>query len=387
MEWVQSGKPEDLFTYLYCRFLHLHTHLLYQQMVTVLDQRIDVPKTVLVVSTHFGLAHQLTAIKNKIAKEKKIKIILVVVVTDDSPQHIWYIPGADIIFVPSAKTKAELVAYGKEKGLPEVSFEVIPYPITPMFGERLSEHEFKEKIRQLDITGKSFIHISIPISGAAVGTDFLTGLIDCLSQKSERFIFHIVSKLTPFTQPFLNKMLERPFVRLYVFPHDREVVNKYEQIYRNNTISLEVTKPSEQAFKALINPRERGGSILLFSKPIGRQEYDNLDFLRRHNLLPNGGEQKYLQELFKYNLTIEKIEYKKGLNKVNKWRGVILPDNPERAAKFIWWCLKEKLFEKMGTGDRNLLPKEENLNELSSDGVKQFWERVTLYILAERLLV
>jgi hypothetical protein len=50
-------------------------------------------------------------------------------------------------------------------------------------------------------------------------------------------------------------------------------------------ISFEITKPSEQCFKALLPVSSAGGVTLLLSDPVGRQEYDNLAFLKRYGYM------------------------------------------------------------------------------------------------------
>lgn len=82
-------------------------------------------------------------------------------------------------------------------------------------------------------------------------------------------------------------MLKRSYVDITVSSQDKEIVHKYEEIYKEFPISLEITKPSEQSFKALLECTMQGASLLLFSEPIGRQEKDNLNFLRRSNLIPH----------------------------------------------------------------------------------------------------
>jgi len=116
------------------------------------------------------------------------------------------------------------------------------------------------------------------------------------------------------------------------------VVDLYEKVYEDNRILLEVTKPSEQSFKALISPTCIGGSILLFSEPVGRQEWDNISFLRRHNLIPDKNVQERLWKL------PEKLsEEAKG--ELRGWRGLMLPRGAGESARFIKWCLKAKVLE------------------------------------------
>ena len=372
MEWTQRGLPEDIFTDFYRQYLRRRTRLIYEQLVTILDQRIDLPKTVLVISTHFGLAHQLAAIKEKIIQDKKIRLILIVVVTDDSPQHVWYVPGTDLTFVPSYKTKAALLDYGKKKGLEKIQIEVASYPLSPHFTQELSKEALRIRQDQLDASQKIPIEVSVPISGAAAGTDILTESVDSLFQRSTRFLFHMVARSTPYTQAFIRKMTERPYVKLHVSTNDREVVDGYEDIYKGNIISLEITKPSEQAFKALLSPKQRGGAVLLFTKPVGRQEYDNLEFLRRHMMIPNADEQKKLWEAAENNRPFNQIK--------KSWRGIILPESPKKTADFVWWCLKERIFSTMTT---IFQPKKENNREdeeINPDGVRMIWEKVGQFI-------
>jgi len=374
LEWQQHGLQEDIYTKFYRWFLKTQTNQIKERLSLVLAQRMDLPQTVLVVVTHFGLAHQLIAIKHKIEEEKHIKMIIVLQVTDDSPQHLWYVPGVDVIFVPSEKTKNELLEYGRKENLDKVPIEVLPYPIDPWMSIKLTAKELEEKSHQLILENHSAINIAVPISGAAVGMNFITKMVDRLHEKSDRCTFHIIAKSTPFTQNFLKEMVNRSFVRFSVSFSSREIVDKYAELYRQEIISLEITKPSEQAFKALFTPDQKGGSILLFSEPIGRQEYDNLNFLRRHHLIPLKAEMENLWQEAEKNLEIDGGG--KGLLEGAKhWRGLILPKDPIRAADFIFWCFREKLLLTMV--ESYVCPKQEGENkELSSDGVEVFWQRV-----------
>lgn len=370
MEWTQRGFGEDVFTYLYKHFLRSKSKLLYQQITTILDEEINPPKTVLIVATHFGLAHQLSAIKQKLETDRKIKIFLIVQVTDDSPQHLWYIDGADIIFVPSEETKINLLEYGQRSGLKRVSIQVNPYPISPYLATNLTPEKLHNRIQQINPDSKSLIHIAIPISGAAVGTGYLTKLIYALHKTSNRFVFHIVAKNAMYNQQFLQRLKNKDYINTYISQSDRETVDAYEKLYLNEIISLEITKPSEQAFKTLFKPSEIGGSILLFSKPIGRQEYDNLDFLRRHFLIPKKHQQKFLWDY---------TQEKQLLEQFMQWRGLFLPENPTEAAKFILYLLEQKIFLSMMKHERPHDFKQ-HTNEINPFGVKLFWEKVDEFL-------
>src|SRR5579871_5517363 len=111
MEWVQHGYPEELFTLGYRYYLRSQTELLLQQLQTILDERMNVPRSMLIVATHFALAHQLAQIKEYLMKKTSTRIFLAVQVTDDSPQMIWYVQGADAIFVPSDVTRKKLASF------------------------------------------------------------------------------------------------------------------------------------------------------------------------------------------------------------------------------------------------------------------------------------
>ena len=257
-EWMQNGYLAKIFTALYRSLLRSNTHTTYEQITTIIDQRVELPKTVLVVATHFGLAHQLAAIKEKVMKEKNVTVKLVVQVTDDTAQPIWCIPGADLIFVPSKKTKDELIQYAKLARLPAVNIQVNPYPLSPVFSKNLLGFAYEERQHQANPDSKSAIRVSIPISGAAVGTDFTTQVVEKLHKRSPRFVFYVVAKYAPFTQNFLKSINRYSFVNLYTSTDDRGVVDLYDRMYHSNIISLEITKPSEQAFKTLLNPFKRG---------------------------------------------------------------------------------------------------------------------------------
>lgn len=379
LEWQQQGLPDVLYTRFFRWFLKHSTDKLYQELRLVLEQRMDLSKTVLVVATHFGLAHQLVAIKRKIEEDRHIKMIIVLQITDDSFQRLWYVPGVDLIFVPSEKTKQLLIDYGKDENLPPVSMEVLPYPVDPLMADKMSRVDLENRMDQLNKESKSAIHMAIPVSGAAVGMTFLTHMIDALHEKSDRFKFHIISKSTPYTQDFLKEMLNRPFVNFEVSFSSREIVDKYADLYRREVVSLEITKPSEQAFKALFCPEQKGGSIMLFSDPIGKQEYDNLDFLRRHHLIPLKSEMDQMWKDGENNMEIDGGG-KWIIDKAKHWRGLILPFRSATAANFIWWCQKQGVFETM---IKNYSELKDEGNELGSGGVSKFWQKVA-QLVAEK---
>jgi hypothetical protein len=293
-------------------------------------------------------------------------------VTDDSPQHIWYVAGADLIAVPSESTRVALVSYGKAANLPPVRFEALPYPVSSRLNVALSAAEYEQRRRQIEATGDTDIQLAIPISGAAVGLAYFRRLIDELYRASNRFRFQVVAKSSAYTHSFLHDLAQRPCVTLHTADIDRDVVEKYLQLYQTTNVSLEVTKPSEQAFKALIPPGHRGGALLLFSQPVGRQEYDNLNFLGRHHLLPTGAQQRQLWASARTG-----SEQGTQQSEVQHWRGVRLPEDAVSAAHYIWWSLQQGVFSQML--DATLTPQPDDLHpkELASDGVRQFWEVVS----------
>lgn len=376
-ETLQSPPVESIFMTLYRYFLKSRTDKLYKKLLTILDQRITEPKSIVVVSTHFGLGHQLVELKKRLYEERGVKMFLVVVVTDDTVQQIWYVDGADLTFVPSETTKKGMMEFAEKHHMIKIPIIVSSYPVSPKLTKIISSEEFETRKKQVTATEQVKIHMAIPISGAAVWLNFYTRLITGLHTYSDSFIFHIVSKEAPFTNGFLKMMLKYPFVRQYTSIHDREVINLYEDIYRTNTISLEVTKPSEQAFKALINPNQLGGSLLLFSSPVGRQEYDNLEFLRRHSLLPSNKEK---QLLWKLSMSAARLKDESNgiqlIKSAKSWRSVELPPNPADAASLIWWMLSEGIFSSMMDYRLETDDTTRHGRELGFDGVQKIWNRV-----------
>jgi hypothetical protein len=341
--------------------------LLYQQLKTILSERLIAPKKVLLVATHTTLGHQLGAIKEQLKKEMGISITLVIQVTDDSPQPIWYIYDADELFVPSQYTRKKLLEYAREVHLPEVPIIVSAYPISPLFSEELSMNEKTERIKQVDPTSSAKIHISLPISGAAVGMSFSSKYIKEMHHLSERFYFHVTSREAAYTTSLIQSLIPLSYVKLYTSPLDMKTVDNYEQVFSQTTIALEVSKPSEQAFKTLATPKERGGVIMLFADPVGGQEYDNLHFLRNHGLMPSKNENKILWQLAKRNEPIP-LEFTK---KAHHWRALRLPSNHFDAAFFTFWGLKQNLFLTMMHYERA-----QQSIEVQANGVEQFWHHV-----------
>jgi len=342
MEWVQHGIPQKIFTKYYRKYLKNHTENLFLEFTSLIKSQKNIPKKIIIVSTHFSLSYQLGTIKEQLEKELNTKIFLVAQITDDSPQYIWYIDTADLIIAPSQKTAQELQKYGQKENLKYIPFEVLPYPINPTFIKDLGESKINGRQKQFDPNSNEPINIIIPISGAAVGMKFFTKIIDKLRQFSNRYIFYVVCRKAPFTQNFIKKIESKSYVNLYVSQNYQEVVHMYNRIYQNYVISSEITKPSEQSFKALLNQNSVGGSFLFFATPVGRQEYDNLKFLKKNNLLS-----------------------------VNS-RGIVLPKGTTNCAKFI-----NKLYQHGNLLDTFKSYKSDKTNfEIQPTGATLFWKTV-----------
>jgi hypothetical protein len=374
-EWFQSGPFSSLSNRIYRAYLRSGTRLIHERLASLIEEKFEPPTEILVISTHFGLAHKLAAVKEKLQKEKQVKIFLGVIVTDDTFQHIWYVDGADLIVVPSHFVKEQYIAYGKSLGT-SVRIEVLPYPLGPGLGRELDSKGTTSRINQLDAMSEEPIRVSIPISGAAVGTDYFLSFIEALRGKSERFRFHIVSKDAPYTKNFLSTLSGENWVDIHAAKADREVVDAYDDLFEEHVISLEVTKPSEQAFKALLGTHLRGGVILLFSEPVGKQEFDNLDFLQRHFLVPSMQTNVELWQMAENQTVMDDAAKSRLLDEARSWRGVRIPEAPRKAANFIWWMLTTGVFSQMMACDMAPNLADNHPDELGPDGVAKFWNLV-----------
>src|SRR5205823_4072168 len=145
MEMVQMPPLDKPTAFVGRKLLRSQANSIYQHLKTILNERLVVPKTVLLVSSHNILSHQMGQIKKKLAREMDVKILLVQQVTDDSPQAIWYVYDADLMLVPSEYTKEHLLDYAKKSHLPLVPIAVTAYPVSPLLGEEMSEHAFAER--------------------------------------------------------------------------------------------------------------------------------------------------------------------------------------------------------------------------------------------------
>ncbi len=330
-EAVQYGLAEHIFTALYIRVLRLKAKNLLPQFEAVLTQ--TKAKRIVFVCTHFGLAHQIGELKATLAV-RGIQIRLSVVVTDDSPQRAWRVPEADLTIVPSKLTQARLAAPASK---------AVHYPLSLKLGRMLDSKEFEYRLKQVQTQSKTKIKVCLPVSGAAVGLNFYYKLACSLFELNRRFCFYIVSRDSKHTKPFLDNIKNQPYANVYSYKFDRDVVLGYVNVILKNTIAFEVTKPSEQAFKALYSPKQAGGVILLLTSPVGRQEYDNLWYLSRNNFIPNKEDQERLWRMSSDQLSITNELLKKARN----WRGVRLLSDPKKSARFIAWCLKQGIFSEM----------------------------------------
>lgn len=284
MEWTQKGIQEEVLTRAYTFLLRRTGFQIASALNALLQQEFTVFKKVVVISTHFGLAHQIGSQKKYLSKKLGLEVSLVVCVTDASPQKLWVVPGADITFVPSQEVSDTLSRYANSRSLifnPVVN----PYPLHPAFSWRLKKAEYQVRKKQLDPGSRERIQVLIPISGAAVGISFYEDLILRLFNANKRFHFYVVAREDSYTHDFIERMRKYQFVSLVTAADDRDVILYYSQLLATSIFSFEITKPSEQSFKALISPKCRGGVFLLFTEPVGRQEHDNLSFLKTHELL------------------------------------------------------------------------------------------------------
>lgn len=358
-EFYQTNPTaEFIVTAFYTNFLKRHTGTIAENFRVIAKTHGEYKKWV-VISTHFALAYTVSSAKEKIEKELGIKIYLCVIVTDDSPQKIWAVNGANIIFVPSEETKKKLSNYlpDSEKGV----LKAIPFPIAPRLTQSLSASEFEFVANQLNpANSNSHTQIEIPISGAAVQLNFMEKFIEILCR--DNYEFTVIGQESMLTKTFFENMQKLPRVQLSIGTDPWQTVKFYESLfYQPNRPSIEITKPSEQAFKALLNPRQRGGVILLLTTPIGRQEFDNLNFLIRNGLMPTDEENK---QMYKFE------DLRGWIVKAKNWRAIRLPEKAEEAAAFVQKLKKSGILYSMLNA---VIPQKA---ELQDNGVTKIWEEI-----------
>jgi hypothetical protein len=332
----------------------------------------DDPKVkIIIVSTHAFIAQKIQKIINN--KTIPNPIFHAVIITDDSPQRFWMV-DADMIFAPSHYTKNTLEKLYKKDNRQVPLIKVNPYPINPEFCEKLRPEVLYNKIEQLHPENPQKARICIPVSGAAVQLNYYTTLIEELlaqdtKNQNREFTFSIVTRKGNYTRPFISHFREELEVSFHIGANDEQTVELYDQLYHQpNPPAIEITKPSEQAFKALTTPDTIGGPLLLLTDPVGRQEYDNLNFLERHSLMPSPHEHLELLEAFMSD-NKEKLENMREM--AHTWRCLRLPSNPHEASQFIVNGFKHGIFIAMQDYRRYT-----HTDELSPDGVKQIWETI-----------
>ena len=371
IERLQGGRLRFWLYGLYTWLLHLNSNRLYIQIKDiVISQRYE-KKVIVIVSTHFGIAHQIIAIKGRLQKNLNIRLILIGQITDATSMEILYIPGADLILVPSNKIKSNLLNFAHRRGVHDTNITVSPYPLSPNLSLELSEKEFDLKLKQYTLGSNAKLKIAIPISGAAVGLDYYDKLTYILGKSLSRCEIYIVVKDHIYTKSFTRKMKHRNWVKLIENQTDREVVAAYDKLYHDEVIGLEIVKPSEQSFKTLFSVKKRGGTILLLTEPIGKQESDNLGFLLDHHLIPNEEDQLMLEKYALENKTLSVAEWRDYFKLTQHWRALRLTNDPLKDSRIIIWCLKVGIFSVMASK-----PAKHVDAELAPNGVELFWKKV-----------
>jgi hypothetical protein len=371
-DWLQTGPFSRYANRAYRAFMRSGTNGLYRDMVRLVEERFEPPQKILVVATHFDLAHKLAAIKSDLERALHATMRLVVFVSDDTFQHVWHVDGCDLLVVTSDLIKQKYLEFGEKMGR-RIRVEVSPYPMSQRMTRQLDPDLMLERIQQLSADSRMPIKVSIPISGAAVGMAYSSILMERLRTKTNRWRFHITVREAPYTRLFLSLLRGQDWVGLHLGRGDREVVEQYEELYQEQVLSLEVTKPSEHAFKAVLDTQSRGGVILLFSDPVGSQEFDNLDFLERLGLLPNRATNERFWEMAEKDAQLDIGLKNRLFDESHSWRGVRLPSDPIRAANFIWWMLKSDLLAQMMVGNQILRVKGGPNDPVQQDGVDAFW--------------
>ncbi|CAN5330880.1 hypothetical protein BH10PAT1_BH10PAT1_0110 [soil metagenome] len=357
-EFYQTNPlAESFVTQIYTKFLRRHTQEVVKNFRNIAKEYSNY-KTWVVISTHFALAHTISAAKEKLEKELGIKIITCVVVTDDSPQKIWAVKNSNLTFVASEQTKISLSKFFPKDQ--QDSVKAISFPIAQRLSQNMTTSEFQFVINQTDPKQDKKIQIEIPISGAAVQLTFFQKFIEKLSR--ENYLFTVIGQESMLTKKFFDDIQRLPRVQISVGKDSWQTVKFYESMfYQANRPSIEITKPSEQTFKAILNPRQRGGVILLLTPPIGRQEYDNLNFLTRNGLMPTEieGNQLFVDS----DLT-------KWIPKAKTWRAIKLPDDPIAAADFVKKLKANGIFYAMLSA---VIP---DKPELKDNGVQMIWNEI-----------
>jgi len=372
MEFLQTNPiGERVVAWFYTKKLRSRTRPIRLYLQTIITKRKGKPKTVVIVATHFALAHQIAACKKRIEHTLNLNIILAVVVTDDSPQIMWAVRGADYIFVPSKRTAHGIT---KELGDKVGSTKVIvsPYPLSKNIQQPLSEVQVAKRHEQVDPHADKRLQILIPISGAAVGLSYFQSLIPEVTKRKDIFCT-VVSRDSSYTKNFLEWCGQQKRIHILKSTSDHNVVLAYEKQMKQRVFAVEITKPSEQAFKALLTPSQRGGVILLFSKPVGRQEYDNISFLKRHGLMPNDSDEKKLARLFYFNQT--SLIDQPFLGRAHHWRGIEIPWIGVEGGVAITRLYQSGVLKAMSNFESS-----NSILELRGDGAKLFWERLSMEI-------
>lgn len=358
-EWGQDGPLSHIFTDIYKSTLSSNVDMTFSEVAALLKKQIRIPKKVVFVCTHFGLAYEIIAVRDRLETELGIKTYIVVQVTDDYCHPMWYVEGADLTLVPSQLTKERFIELGKLFNYNPINIEVLPYPVSKFFQISLTPGEMAERMK--------FENVSVPLSGSAANLDYYKELLSHLLTVDRNLKFFITTRKASYTNNFINTFSGNPNVNILSSESDSEVVHFYDQVLTDNVISLEITKPSELSFKTLIEPTMRGGVAMLFTQPFGSQEKSNLEFLQRHNLIPTWDEAERLWQM--------NSEDKEMIDKACGWRGLPLPPEPRHAARFIPWCRENKIFSQMVLCKNNL-SQTQNKEEVSPFGVERFWETI-----------
>ncbi len=292
-----------------------------------------------------------------------IRLTNVLVMTDHfitRSQCIWNLVDVDIIVAPDSQTadltrhelrrwerimrKSRSTTHGRQ--IPAVI--VSGYPQDPTFVARFEGERALKREHELAPESHDPIDIAIPLGGGSPGMRYLSDLMESVSRDIPVRVWTTYKYRENDTRTDdYTRAMKRIRAETTLVTDNVGLIDAYADRFRSDrTPSLVVVKPGELSNQMMYEPRDVGGAIFLFAPPVGDQEIQNLKFFQSAEggcVVPSDWDNDALMTLMLRLMTrdTEAIdETTRALlhemkEKARGWRGLMLPDDADRAALCI----------------------------------------------------
>lgn len=317
-------------------------------------------------------AYARAKIKNPDHAFKEAKSI--VVVTDNFPINIhlfWLIP-CDYLVVPNQETLASaysaLTYWDKMwPGQKPPKIVVNSFPIHPTHEEAMPTELQKNRRQALDSYDFTKPQAAFLLGGASVQAEYMQILVkqSCWWLQPYSVLRNHIQ-----TRSLQDAITSVPKGRVDLVSDNNALIQALNQRMSENPPDIIVVKPGELSNLARLPTDSRGGGQLFFTHPVGNQEKQNIEYLRRKGLMLSEFDGQKLIQDFKGKTPTSPGKILYWSSQSRRLRAIRLPDDPYQAARFMNSLYHHQILHKVHMDNQHLEP---------PIGATRFWKNPEIF--------